>query len=129
MKRITKREELVTLAAELGTRPDWHEPDEQDLTARVFGDGFDNAGFWDDGGRSRYSFYGTEELHVVLYRNETPVASVNLATLFAWAAEQRGMRSSRVEIALGAVVTHRDRINDALGYEFVGEYIDPLLER
>lgn len=86
MKRITKREDLIALAAELGTRKDWHEPDEQNLTAKVFGKGFDNAGTWNDD-YSQYLLHDTEELHVILYRHEQPIASVNLATLFAWATQ------------------------------------------
>src|SRR5690554_7590788 len=44
--RVDEREELAYFANEVGTRLDWHEPDEQDLTALHFGRSFDNAGFW-----------------------------------------------------------------------------------
>lgn len=97
MRRIDTRRQLVELARELGVRRDWHEPDEQNLTARFAGtdQDFDNAGFW--GGVD----YGTpdrprQEMHIILVRTDTdpeedpeglgvPVAAVNLATLFAWA--------------------------------------------
>lgn len=92
MKIITERQELVELAKELGVRPNWHEPDEQDLTALVDGHSFDDAGFWPNGeGRV------ATELHVLLYKTEynevsgynersgEPIAAVNLTTLFAWA--------------------------------------------
>lgn len=115
LKRIGTKAELLQLARELGVGNDWHEPDSQDVDARVYGETFDNAGFWgveflawrrgqaEGDGRSirtplRLSpqsdeeFYadvarrrGYEELHVVLRRGGTPVAEVNLATLFAWA--------------------------------------------
>lgn len=82
MRRITKKSELVALAAELGVRSDWHEPDEQDVEASVHGRFFGNDGFWADH-RSHYMEY--EEQHVVLYQSGRVVAAVNLATLFAWA--------------------------------------------
>ncbi len=53
-RRISTPAQLRDLAAELGVRPDWHEP-----------------GF---------------EMWVRLYKDGQPVADVNLATLFAWAA-------------------------------------------
>ena len=69
----------------LGVRPDWHEPDEQGLTATTHGVSFDNAGFW--GQEYRGGMSGTEftEQYVTLHRDSQPVAHVNLATLFAWA--------------------------------------------
>lgn len=92
MQRINSRRELVELARELGVRPDWHEPDERELTAEVRGRSFDNAGFWGD---ERYGGQRHEELHVVLRRLEyddnderrmgEAIACVNLATLLAWA--------------------------------------------
>lgn len=95
MRRIQSRTELVALAEELGVNAEWHEPDNQDITARFAGtDGiFDNAGFW--AGNTYGS--GREEMYVVLHRlldepdehgNRRigePIAAVNLATLFAWA--------------------------------------------
>lgn len=84
MIRITTKQQLLDLTIKLKTRPDWHEPDEQDLTAKVFGTCLDNAGFWADD-RSRYYEGDYEELHAVLYQRGTPIAAVNLATLFAWA--------------------------------------------
>ena len=85
MKRINTKAELVALAAELGVRRDWHEPDEQEVTATTHGRRFDNAGFWGETFRS--SFDGAEftERYVKLYKAGRPVAVVNLATLFAWA--------------------------------------------
>lgn len=90
--RISTRAELIALAAKLGVRPDWHEPDEQEVTAQVHGASFDNAGFW--GGEDRkfrlaspdlHFSPGSEELWVELRQDGEPVGEVNLATLFAWA--------------------------------------------
>lgn len=93
MKLIHTRAELVELAKELGVRKDWHEPDEQDVTAELRGTPtyFDNAmGVGEWFGHA----YGEPkaELYVVLRRyNSTmdgpgeEIAAVNLATLFAWA--------------------------------------------
>jgi hypothetical protein len=96
MKLIHKKSELVELAKQLGIRSDWHEPEEQEVGARVLGSQFDNAGFW---GPDRRDFgYGTPtgnkkidqyllpaEMSVVILKHGEPVAEVNLATLFAWA--------------------------------------------
>jgi hypothetical protein len=95
MKRITKRSELIKLAHELNVRADWHEPDEQDLTAIVAGTHFDNTGIWPISTMHAADVDHRVELHVFLYRTEIvngdrlpvgePIAAVNLATLFAWA--------------------------------------------
>lgn len=100
MRTITTRAELVALAQELGVRPDWHEPDEQSVTAKFGGNqlDFDNAmppGFvygklTPVNGGDEY-----QEMCVYLHRlviDEQgerrigqPIAVVNLASLFAWA--------------------------------------------
>ena len=79
MKRITTKAELVALAYELGVRADWHEPDEQEISAIVRGVNFDNAGFWPSPNRAY------EEMYVTIYKDCIGVAEVNLAALFAWA--------------------------------------------
>lgn len=86
--RINNQAELRALARNLQLRHDWHEPDEQGLEAIVFGDSFDNAGFWgreyrEDAGRRE--FIGTEEMSVMLVHDGKPIAEVNLASLFAMA--------------------------------------------
>lgn len=96
---LYKREQLVALARELGVRRDWHEPDEQSITCRVEGTplNFDNAmgpghwyGVWRPGEPPQ------AELHAILSYSEVEegrarrgrdIATVNLATLFAWASE------------------------------------------
>lgn len=120
MKQITEQAELVTLARELGVRPDWHEPDEQGLTARFDGtDGdFDNAGFWPmikGHGYDRNELGGPRrgEMCIILSRevqdeNDPPgadarrgpdIAAVNVATLFAWASvDIEGLRQRAAEL-------------------------------
>lgn len=73
---INNQSELQALAKRLRVRHDWHEPDEQDLTAEIIGHSFDNAmGTRSDGG----------ELIVILKKDDREVGRVNLATLFAFA--------------------------------------------
>lgn len=83
--RIRTQAELRRTAEILGVRPDWHEPDEQGVTVQVLGTQFDNAGFW---GMEFLDEHAADraELFVVLIKDGRPVAEVNLATLFAWAA-------------------------------------------
>lgn len=102
MKIITRQSELADLADELGVRFDWHEPDEQGLSARVEGSNFDNAGHWPT---QDTAYPDHVELHVILSqapectgmcgveclcdREPRDVAAINLATLLAWASERR----------------------------------------
>lgn len=83
MRIITTRSEFKALATELGVRPDWHEPDEQGVTAQVRGRSFDNAGFWPV--RDGY-LASIVEKHVIISKDGEAVAAVNLATLCAWAS-------------------------------------------
>lgn len=69
---LIEKRELVELFRTLGVRNDWHEPDEQGVSAQVVGTTFDNAGC-------------RGEIMVTIYKDESPVATVNLATLFSWA--------------------------------------------
>ncbi len=73
----------MNLKALLQVRDSWHEPDEQDVKAKVTGKTFDNAGFPDKIDSVR------PELNVVLYKGKEPVARINLATLFAYATGYR----------------------------------------
>ena len=55
-------------------REDWHEPDEQGVTARVFGDKLDNA----------YGIYqASGEMVLVLYGPDKSEYAINLADLLA----------------------------------------------
>jgi hypothetical protein len=93
LRQIQTRDEFVELSKELRVRADWHEPDEQDVSARVEGDSFDNAGFWPQS-PSRYIPEEILEMHVIFTKDGEDVATVNLATLCAWASdpEPRGTR-------------------------------------
>jgi hypothetical protein len=100
MKLIHTRAELVQLARELRVRVDWHEPDEQGVTAKVFGENFDNAGFWPLAEAYRHGDIKPDErsveMYVVIYQDKSgggydrpepvAVAAVNLATLLGWAS-------------------------------------------
>lgn len=85
IRRITTKAQLIELANELGVRPDWHEPDEQEVTATTHGVSFDNAGFWGKTYRSTVDGLNFTEKYVWLHKDGQRVACVNLATLFAWA--------------------------------------------
>lgn len=86
MENINTREQLVALKEAIGVRPDWHEPDEQNVTARVSGTHLDNAM-----GADPYRNVG--ELVVILERirpegdEQVQFASINLANLLAWASQ------------------------------------------
>lgn len=91
--QIIKPEDLLKVAEELGVREDWHEPDEQGLTAEFRGSTFDNAGFW-GGPTADPNDPRNQEMHIVLWKDvdyrggiRRPVASINLATLLSWATE------------------------------------------
>jgi hypothetical protein len=88
LSRINAPSELEDFRAVAGMRTDWHEPDEQDVTAYVIGDHLDNA-FGPTVDRNH------GELNVVLARRSRnaegyvlhPQAVVNLATLLGWATD------------------------------------------
>ena len=71
------RKVLRDFAEKNQMRDDWHEPDEQGVTARVTGIRLDNAhGIIPD----------CEEMVIVLYKNGEEAVRVNLATVLALAA-------------------------------------------
>lgn len=89
--RIHTFAQLTEVAAKLGVRPDWHEPDEQQVTARVLGHSFDNAGTWPYDPKMPWDRCTGSldsdglEMYVELLQAGKVVAQVNLATLFALA--------------------------------------------
>jgi len=83
MISINSKEELKRLAKDLGVRGDWHEPDEQGVTANVIGKIL-NAGFY---GLNCSLPNKNQELCVVLYQDKKPVAEIDLATLLAFACD------------------------------------------
>ena len=70
--KIQTAQELEHFRASFMLRADWHEPDEQGITALVRGRTFDNAGT-------------PNELVVEFQQLGCPLAQVNLATLCSWA--------------------------------------------
>lgn len=97
VKRIMTAAELRELAKQLQVRKDWHEPDEQEVTASVFGGSFDNAGFWGDEEYITWvRRYGRPradrgiEMYVSIQQDGKVIAEVNLATLFAFACGYEG---------------------------------------
>lgn len=97
---IASKADLEAFANRHGLRPDWHEPDEQGVTARVAGITLDNA-FGarghdieaDFGDASRFSdLWEGHELRVVLRvegqdGGTEEEAVINLASLLGWACQ------------------------------------------
>lgn len=95
LRAIHTREEFIELSRELGVRADWHEPDEMEVDAVVYGTSFDNAGTWP---RSYRRSIPEEilETHVVFTKEGRAVAAVNLATLCAWASDPEPRGTKRI---------------------------------
>lgn len=77
MRNIQNLADLARWANDHGLRADWHEPDEQGVSARVVGDHLDNA-------MGSTIEHNVGELNVVLTVNGRDDAVVNLATLLSW---------------------------------------------
>lgn len=73
--------DLSELAAELGVRDNWHEPDEQGVSARIIGTHLDNAM-----GSTTRGIGDAGEFNVVIMKDAQDVAVINLATLLSWGA-------------------------------------------
>ena len=98
MKKINNAKELNELAKELRVRPDWHEPDEQEVNARIIGSHLDNAMgadpdadekvevMHDPDGSVRILHWG--EYNVVITKKGKDVAVVNLAELLTWGMQE-----------------------------------------
>lgn len=80
---IEDAKDLVTFAVEHNLSHDWHEPDNNDVGARIIGDHLDNA-FGSTVAKEQHVF---GEFNVVLTKEGTDVAVVNLATLLSWGAK------------------------------------------
>lgn len=63
---------LLNFANHTGVRPDWHEPDEQEVTAKIVGESFDNAG-------------GSGEMEIILAVGDNTSVCLNLASVLALA--------------------------------------------
>lgn len=80
---INNPAELAAFAEKYQLRTDWHEPDESDVDARVYGEQLDNA----MGAGWILNSERDGELNVVLRVSGKDTAVVNLANLLAWAAQ------------------------------------------
>lgn len=130
--RINARAALIEFAKQHSLRADWHEPDEQSITATIDGESFDNAGFWPLASEPNLDRRAVE-MHVTLRRSSiedgqeikgAPLAYVNLATLFAWATGYECPRSTGDKVTMSearAVIKQEIyHIADELINEFKG---------
>lgn len=91
VKRIESAQQLAEFADKHRIRNDWHEPDEQNITAIVLGTCFDNA----MGPGETFGYETSPSMEIAVYlcedlgegREPRPLACVNLASLCAWATE------------------------------------------
>lgn len=83
VESINSRLDLESVAERLGTRGNWHEPDEVGVSAVVVGTTLDNACGNDIRAGAVESDY--QEMIVLLKKDDAVVAKVNLANLLAWA--------------------------------------------
>ena len=74
VKVIKTKDELIEFRLNNNLREDWHEPDNQSITATVVGRYFDNA-----------DVDGSYDYALLLFKEGIPIAVVNLALLCAWA--------------------------------------------
>jgi hypothetical protein len=70
---LNTKQKLKEFKTKYGLREDWHEPDEQNITASVVGHYFDNA-----------NIDGSTDYALLFFYEGKPVAVVNLANLCAW---------------------------------------------
>lgn len=78
IKEIWTLKELLKEKKKMGVGDDWHEPDNQSITAFVVGEEFDNAGCGN-------------ELNVIVQYEGRPLFAINLAILFALATGYKGV--------------------------------------
>ena len=111
--KINSTVDMVKLADYLGVRNDWHEPDEQEVTAEVTGTSFDNAGFG-------------SEMTLIIKQDGKPVAEVNLATLCAMAARVPTIPDDVVDYALAGIAHARAAcmVDHATGVRRIDDFED-----
>lgn len=81
---IQDAQALAEFANQHGLREDWHEPDEQNIGARIIGTHLDNA----MGSSTHFEHVEHGEFNIVLTVDGGDAAVVNLATLLSWATER-----------------------------------------
>lgn len=139
MLRIDNHEDLRAFAANNRLRPDWHEPDEVGINARIVGDHLDNAfGSKVEPICTRSDGSEMAEFNVVLVREtlgvdneevKEDIAVVNLATLLAIAAAPRnGDRPVQVEQAEPAQKSTEESLVELIGRqnEILGQMQEAL---
>jgi hypothetical protein len=82
---LEQADEVLNFARANGTRHDWHEPDEQDVTADVSGGRLDNAGT-------------NGEIVVIINGPKSPDVVIHLATLLAIAADYARIMETKNEV-------------------------------
>jgi hypothetical protein len=83
---VSTRDKLRSFAEKYGLREDWHEPDEQEVSAVVRGRKLDNA-YGDEGSALYWPDEAPYEKVVVLKVGREEVLQVNLATILALACQ------------------------------------------
>lgn len=83
--RLRSKEQLEEFRRTYGLRKDWHEPDNEDVDAKVIGQHFDNTGCWGYDREDLPMDAPWREMTVLLFVKGDPVAEANLADLLAWA--------------------------------------------
>ncbi len=86
IKRISTIEELEILTKNLGVSKTWKKADEQNVTAEHSGKTFLNEGIW---GHKTAIEPNSLEQYITIYKDGSPVAEVNLVSLFSWSTLER----------------------------------------
>ena len=79
-----QRKDILDFVTKHTPRSNWHEPDEQGITAKVIGDHLDNACVWQSATAAwsaRNEKHG--EFTVILFADKRPIYQVHLADLLA----------------------------------------------
>jgi len=71
---LLEKADLKKLVKALGVRPDWHEPDEAEVTIKFLDGTFDNA------------YHDDTEAHIIVYKDKVEKARINVASLLGWAS-------------------------------------------
>lgn len=82
--RVGSHKQMVKVASELGLSDDWDDPERAGVSAEVRGVQLGSSGNW---AHAYSAGHPSEELHVILSKEGSPYAAVNLSDLFSWAAE------------------------------------------
>lgn len=101
---IQTPEDLDALADDLGVRADWHEPDEQNVSAYIRGNHLDNA--MGSTMRDIGDDNSSGEFNIVIQKDGEDVAVINLATLLSWGASIVRRRSEAFDDGVTSTFDH-----------------------